>query len=141
MIKFFLFLVIMIVTVFYSCSSNPVVSDPDKIEIIYFQPDSGIIANSLTLFSIRIHYILVSADSGLISIGFNTFDPNSFIMATASDTVVPKGEDSLTLHALVKPINWGNHIAFAVFAGISKYPHDEASWPNSATDIKKYYFQ
>jgi hypothetical protein len=82
-------------------------------------------------FTVDVDYNLDSSDEGIIMLGFNSQDPNQFVMMQSK--IVQKGSGTATLKAKVIPVDWRDRGRFTAMVNISKYPHEE-SWHTLATD-------
>jgi len=127
----------------FGCNKTEKPTEPivaaDKINIVTSDPDTLLVADSLTLFKVNVNYELNSTDSAIISIGFNTSDPNSYSMSSYADTTIKKGSGTCVLSALITPKNWGNGIPFVIFVGMTKAPITSTTYTNLVGNVKKIY--
>ena len=112
----------------------------DTISIKLVTPDSGLKADIETNFIVNVEYELVSTDSGVISIGFNTLEVGRYPILTAANTLVDIGSGEHQFNVTVVPIDWGAEGDFSVYVNLSEYPHTEV-WKPLATDIRVLTFQ
>lgn len=124
-----------------SCNNdNPVNSNTpeNNIEIISVTPDTLLPVDSLTEFIVKVKYCLQTADSAVLSMGFNYYDPNNFSMLPYIDSLVYKGSGTLSLIGLVRPKKWGLNIPFIVYVNMAQAPLPSTFIP-LADDTKKIF--
>ena len=95
----------------------------DEITILSVTPNSGLSAGILTAFAVAIEYVLASADSGEVQIGFNSDEVGRYAMITSAEILVERGTGNHTFNVNVIPVNWGAAGDFEVFVNLSEHPH------------------
>jgi len=94
----------------------------DIISINSISPTSSV-ANQVTSFAIEVSYSLTSKDSGLLMVGFNTDQIDSFTMIPSQEFTVPKGSGTHTFNVTTTPVNWGSAGSFKAYVNLSENPH------------------
>ncbi len=138
-----LFLTFIGVLAISGCSGDNA-GDPDKpadiISIKTVTPDSGLKVDIETDFVVTVEYELVSADSGEISIGFNTSEVGQYQILKAANALVDIGSGEHQFNVTVVTKDWGADDDFLVYVNLSEYPH-VFTWTPLASDIRVLTFQ
>jgi hypothetical protein len=107
----------------------------DTISIETVTPNSGLTPDVSTDFVVNIEYELASADSGELSVGFNSVEVGRYQMIVEAKVFIAKGSGEHQFNVTVFPKNWGAAGDFVVYVNLSEYPHGP-SWTPLATDIR-----
>ena len=103
----------------------------DAISILSVTPTTATVGMETT-YTATISYTLSSQSQGIIYLGFNTENANSYRLY--AEQIVSSGTGTVTLSATVIPSDWSAEgVPFAAFANLSPYPHEE-SWQPMADD-------
>jgi hypothetical protein len=118
----------------------------DSVRIVSVTPDAFYSIDEPATFTVVADYTLASVDQGVVYLGFNTSEVNSYSLF--DEEIVSRGSGTCTLTATVTPVNWGasgsladevrrgiNSLfglssgdqAFGAYVNISAYPHPD-SW-------------
>jgi hypothetical protein len=113
---------------------------PDTISIKSVTPSSGLIGDAPTDFVVVVEYVLASADSGELAIGFNSVQVDKFNMISAAKVLVAKssGEHQFNVNVFTK--DWGAAGDFKVYVNLAEHPHGP-TWTPLATDTRVLTFQ
>jgi len=123
----------------------------DDIKIVDVSPSTFPAYGQDTHFVVTIDYSLQSTDSGIVYLGFNTEEKDSFTLVD-DNLKVTKGSGRITLEATVQPAEYGTPnqgvqggldavspafgggpTAFQAYVNLSAYPHDD-HWSPMADD-------
>ena len=105
----------------------------DKITITKITPETVVAGEAETEFTVEVEYELESKKKGIIYLGFNTIDSESYSMIQGLP--VKKGHEKVTLKVKVKPVDWGKGSSFKVQANLSEFPHSK-KWKALAVAIR-----
>jgi hypothetical protein len=112
----------------------------DTISIKLVTPDSGLKADTETDFVVTVEYVLASADSGELLIGFNSVEVGRYHMISSATALIAKGSGEHQFNVSVVTRDWGGAAGdFAVYVNLSEHPH-AFSWTPLATDIRVLIF-
>lgn len=107
----------------------------DSIKIVSVTP-SSVVAGQSTIFTVEVAYSLITKDSGLLGLGFNTDKVDSYVMASSQEFLVSKGSGTHVFTAAAVPKNWGSAGVFQAYANISENPHPATGWKPLANATK-----
>jgi len=121
-----------------SSSDTNVASDTnaaiDSVSITSISPANAILGIS-TSFVVEVSYSLASKDSGLLMVGFNTDQVDSYGMISSQTYTVAKGSGTHMFTATATPANWGPIGTFQAYVNLSENPRP-SSWTPLAGDKK-----
>jgi hypothetical protein len=108
----------------FACGSKSSDTSPavDSISITSISPASAVTGTN-TPFAVDVSYSLVSKDSGLLSVGFNANEVNSFLIIASQTHTVAKGSGTHTFNTSASPVNWGSAGSFQAHVILSENPH------------------
>jgi len=122
----------------FACGGGGASSDTnisgDGISITSISPASAI-ANQDTPFEVEVSYSLTSKDSGLLMVGFNTTQVDSFSMMSSQTYTVAKGSGTHTFNVTTTAVNWGSAGSFQAYVNLSENPHS-TQWTPLASHVK-----
>lgn len=99
----------------------------DSVTIVTVSPTSAD-ASVSTTFAVEVSYSLVTKDSGMLMIGFNTTAVDSYSMLADPQPAVLKGSGTYTFNVTAIPTDWSSSAgAFQVYVNLSENPHP-ATW-------------
>ncbi len=102
----------------------------DTILIRGVLPASGLIDNTETLFIVVVEYLLISAESGELNIGFNTENVYVYTIIEDASIEITSGHGYHTFIVEVTVKDWGQEGSFNVYVGLAQtVESDEASLP------------
>jgi hypothetical protein len=137
---FFLIIGILSSVIFQSCEKeNDSEELEDNIEIISVSPSSGLVDGVDYDFTVTVEYNLVSVNSGLLMIGFNTEEVDRFIMISEASTIVDKGSGTHTFNVTATAKDWLAAGDFKVYVNLSENPHP-SEWAPFSTDLEPLSF-
>ena len=119
-----------------TCLPDP----PDSISIKSVTPNSGLVAGIQTDFVVVVEYVLASADSGELDVGFNSVLIDKFHIISSAEALIAKGSGEHEFNVSVVTKNWEPDGDFKVYVNLSEHPH-EASWTPLATETRVLTFQ
>ncbi len=105
----------------------------NSIEIISVSPSIELEDGIKYNFSVIVEYNLVTVNSGILKIGFNTEAVNSYSMISDADFIVDKGSGTHTFNVTVTAKDWLSDGDFIVYVNLSENPHP-ATWTPLASD-------
>jgi hypothetical protein len=91
-------------------------------------------AGQATTFTLDVAYNLVTAEQGIINLGFNTQNVHSYTF-TSEKKEVAKGYGIVSFTVTTTPVKWDNPDSFKISVSLSENPHP-ASWTPLATDAE-----
>jgi len=126
---------------FQGCEKDPDIDkEIDRIEIISVSPsmllEDGIEYN----FTVKIEYDLVTINSGMLMIGFNTEDIDEYIMLSGATVIVDKGSGVHTFDITTIAKDWMSDGDFKVYVNLSENPHPP-TWSPLASDTMTLNFK
>ncbi len=84
-----------------------------------------------TTFNFEVAYSLANVPQGVINVGFNSWNANSY--AFVSDkAIVDEGTGVVTFRVTTTPVKWDEPLTFKLNVSLSEYPHP-SSWTPLAT--------
>ena len=132
--QFFIIIGFLSLVLFQGCEKDTDVDkEIDRIEIISVSPsmllEDGIEYN----FTVKIEYDLVTINSGMLMIGFNTEDIDEYIMLSGATVIVDKGSGVHTFDITTIAKDWMSDGDFKVYVNLSENPHPP-TWSPLASD-------
>jgi len=122
----------------FACGGGSSSSDAnaaiDSVSIISVSPASAATGTN-TSFAVEVSYSLATKDSGLLMVGFNTNQVDSFSMISSQTHTVAKGSGTHTFIATATPVDWGTAGTFQAYVNLSENPHP-LPWTPLAGDKK-----
>lgn len=112
----------------------------DRIEIISISPSTLLVDGVEYNFIVKIEYDLVTVNSGVLMIGFNTEKINSYQMLSAASVIVDKGSGVHTFDVTTIAKDWMSEDDFEVYVNLSENPHP-STWTPLATDVMTLNFE
>ena len=106
----------------------------DRIEIISISPSMLLVDGVEYNFIVNIEYDLVTVNSGMLMIGFNTEEIGLFTMLSEATEIVSKGSGVHTFDITTIAKDWMSEGDFEVYVNLSENPHP-SSWAPLATDV------
>ncbi|OEF96860.1 FecR domain-containing protein [Desulfuribacillus alkaliarsenatis] len=97
-----------------------------SINIISVEPSTGIIPGIETTFSVQLSYQFSGINQGIVYLGFNDVEEDSYRLV--SDQIVTSNSGTITLTGDAIVRNWGE-TPFKAYANISEYPHPDTWSP------------
>ena len=112
----------------------------DIIEIISISPSMLLVDGVEYNFIVNIEYDLVTVNSGMLMIGFNTEEIGLFHMFSEATEIVSKGSGVHTFDITTIAKDWMSEGDFEVYVNLSENPHP-SSWAPLATDVMTLNFE
>ena len=112
----------------------------DIIEIISISPSMLLVDGVEYNFIVNIEYDLVTVNSGMLMIGFNTEEVGKFYMLSEATEIVSKGSGVHTFDITTIAKDWMSEGDFEVYVNLSENPHP-SSWAPLATDVMTLNFE
>ncbi len=112
----------------------------DTIEIISVSPSSILVDGVEYNFIVEIEYELVTVNSGMVMIGFNTVEVGKFYMLSEATEIVSKGSGVHTFDVTTIAKDWMSEGDFQVYVNLSENPHP-STWAPLATDVMVLNFE
>jgi hypothetical protein len=94
----------------------------DNIQIVSVVPDSLLVADSITMFYVRVNYDLMSSDSAVLKLGFNDYDSVGYTVEPAFDTTIMRGSGAHLFVRWVTPTKWASGTPFKVIVNMVRAP-------------------
>ena len=91
-------------------------------------------------FIVNIEYDLVTVNSGMLMIGFNTEEVGKFHMLSEATEIVSKGSGVHTFDITTIAKDWMSEGDFEVYVNLSENPHP-STWAPLATDVMTLNFE
>ena len=107
----------------------------DSIEIISVSPSKELEDGVEYNFNVEIEYDLITVNSGILMIGFNTEDIDSYLMLSDASVVVDKGAGNHTFLVTVKAKDWMGDGDFIVYVNLSENPHPPTWSPLNSDEM------
>ena len=112
-----------------SCGGDPTLPAEGTITILSVTPDSGLLDNTPTDFTVEVEYSLLNSAQGELDIGFNNGDSiNSYYMSSV-DHIVTEGSGTYIFNVNETTKDWGVEGDFEVYVNIVGYPHESSYSP------------
>ena len=112
----------------------------DIIEIISISPSMLLVDGVEYNFNVEIEYDLVTVNSGMLMIGFNTEEIGFFTMLSEATEIVSKGSGVHTFDVTTIAKDWMSEGDFELYVNLSENPHPP-SWTPLASDIMTLSFE
>ena len=112
----------------------------DIIEIISISPSMLLVDGVEYNFIVNIEYDLVTVNSGMLMIGFNTENYDEYVMLSEATEIVSKGSGVHTFDITTIAKDWMSEGDFEVYVNLSENPHP-SSWAPLATDVMTLNFE
>ena len=112
----------------------------DTIEIISASPSTLLVDGVEYNFIVNIEYDLVTVNSGMLMIGFNTEEIGKFYMLSEATEIVSKGSGVHTFDITTIAKDWMSEGDFQVYVNLSENPHP-STWAPLATDVMVLIFE
>ena len=112
----------------------------DRIDIISISPSMLLVDGVEYNFIVEIEYELVTVNSGMVMIGFNTVEVGKFYMLSEATEIVSKGSGVHTFDITTIAKDWMSEGDFQVYVNLSENPHP-SSWAPLATDVMVLNFE
>ena len=112
----------------------------DIIEIISISPSMLLVDGVEYNFIVNIEYDLVTVNSGMLMIGFNTEEIGSFTMLAEATEIVSKGSGVHTFDITTIAKDWMSEGDFEVYVNLSENPHPP-TWTPLASDMMTLSFE
>ena len=112
----------------------------DIIEIISISPSMLLVDGVEYNFIVNIEYDLVTVNSGMLMIGFNTEEIGSFYMLSEATEIVSKGSGVHTFDVTTIAKDWMSEGDFEVYVNLSENPHPP-TWTPLASDMMTLSFE
>lgn len=112
----------------------------DIIEIISISPSMLLVDGVEYNFIVNIEYDLVTVNSGMLMIGFNTEEVGKFYMLSEATEIVSKGSGVHTFDITTIAKDWMSEGDFEVYVNLSENPHP-STWAPLATDVMTLNFE
>jgi hypothetical protein len=100
----------------------------DNVTINSVTPESAV-ENQSTAFAVDVSYTLTSIDSGLLMVGFNTNQVDSYAMMSSAMCTVSRGSGTHVFNVTATPINWGSAGSFGAYVNLVQNPHPSSFTP------------
>ena len=139
--QFFIIIGFLSLVLFLGCKKDTDIDkEIDRIKIISVSPsmllEDGIEYN----FVVEIEYELVTFNSGMLMIGFNTVEVGKFYMLSEATEIVSKGSGVHTFDITTRAKDWMSGGDFKVYVNLSENPHP-SPWSPLATDTMTLNFK
>ena len=112
----------------------------DIIEIISISPSMLLVDGVEYNFIVNIEYDLVTVNSGMLMIGFNTEEVGKFHMLSEATEIISKGSGVHTFDITTIAKDWMSEGDFEVYVNLSENPHP-STWAPLATDVMTLNFE
>ncbi len=112
----------------------------DSIDIISISPSMLLVDGGEYNFIANIEYDLVTVNSGMLMIGFNTVEVGKFYMLSEATEIVSKGSGVHTFDITTIAKDWMSEGDFQVYVNLSENPHP-STWTPLATDVMTLNFE
>ncbi len=112
----------------------------DIIDIVSVSPSMLLMDGGEYNFIVNIEYDLVTVNSGMLMIGFNTVEVGKFYMLSEATEIVSKGSGVHTFDITTIAKDWMSEGDFQVYVNLSENPHPE-TWTPLATDVMTLNFE
>jgi hypothetical protein len=123
---------ILVLVLFLGCEKEAdpdIDKDDDIIKIVSVLPSKLLEDGMEYTFSVKIEYDLLSTDSGILLIGYNTERVDSYRMISEASVIIDKGSGLHTFEVTTRAKNWNNAGDFKVYVNLSEYPHPPTWYP------------
>jgi hypothetical protein len=115
--------------------------NPDRVQIDSVAPNSGLVDGQSHTFTVEVHYKLVSAEQGVISVGFNNGDSSdSYPMISSEDVIVAEGTGQHTFSVSAAAKRWIGSTPFQAIVTLDEFPPPSVSHQVLASDKQELYF-
>ncbi|MCU0822703.1 MAG: hypothetical protein MUC95_09575 [Spirochaetes bacterium] len=92
----------------------------DRLSLISVEPDSGLSDGTIYTFTVKVSYLLISAENGVLYIGFNTENAYSYSLISDAAFPVSKGSGEHTFTVTAAARDWGEAGDFSVYVNMSQ---------------------
>ena len=112
----------------------------DRIEIISISPSMLLVDGVEYNFIVDIEYDLVTVNSGMLMIGFNTEEVGKLYMLSEATEIVDIGSGVHTFDITTIAKDWMSEGDFQVYVNLSENPHP-STWAPLAADVMTLDFE
>ena len=120
--------------IFHSCKKDTDIDkEKDRIEIISVSPSMDLEDGVAYNFIVETEYDIVTINSGILMIGFNTEVIDSYKMLNVANVIFDKGSGVHTFNVTAIAKDWKSTGDFKVYVNLSENPHPP-SWAPLASD-------
>ena len=139
--QFFIIIGFLSLIMLQGCEKDPDIDkEIDIIEIISISPSMLLVDGVEYNFIVNIEYDLVTVNSGMLMIGFNTEEIGLFHMLSEATEIVSKGSGVHTFDITTIAKDWMSEGDFEVYVNLSENPHP-STWAPLATDVMTLNFE
>jgi hypothetical protein len=115
--------------------------NPDRVQIDIVAPNSGLVDGQWYTFTVEARYKLVSAEQGVLSVGFNNGDSaDSYPMISSADIIVAEGSGQHTFSAYAAAKRRVGSPPFQVTVTLDEFPPPSGLHQVLASDKEELYF-